>query len=269
MNEKSIADSNPLAGQHAIVTGAGGGIGAAIADMLLRLGSDVTITDIDATRLTATAAELTGRHSARKVAAAVIDVSDPASVDTGFAEAAAGALGPVTILINNAGIATAAPFGKTDLAFWNKMMAIDLTGPFLCSKAVVPGMLKAGFGRIVNVASTAGLTGFAYCTAYCAAKHGLVGLTRALSRELAKTPVTVNAICPGYANTAIVENAIANIVAKTGRSREDALGDLVGQNPQGRLIEPEEIAETVGWLCLPGSTSITGQSIAVAGGELM
>jgi NAD(P)-dependent dehydrogenase (short-subunit alcohol dehydrogenase family) len=130
-------------------------------------------------------------------------------------------------------------------------------------------MAKADYGRIVNVASTAGLTGYPYVTAYCAAKHGLVGLTRALARELARTAVTVNAVCPGYADTDIVAGAIANIVAKTGRSPEEALQELTAHNPQGRLIAPQEIADTVVWLCLPGSRSITGQSILVDGGELM
>jgi NAD(P)-dependent dehydrogenase (short-subunit alcohol dehydrogenase family) len=268
MNAKGIADDSPLAGQHALVTGGNRGIGAAIVLQLLRLGADITISGRDRARLTASAADLTGRYPARKVAAVVIDVADAASVATGSAEAAA-ALGAVTILVNNAGIAKAAPFGKTDLSFWDDILRTDLTGPFLCAKAVLPGMLRAGFGRIVNIASTAGLTGLAYCSAYCAAKHGLVGLTRSLARELAKTPVTVNAVCPGYTNTAIVDGTIANITAKTGRSRDEALADLVAQNPQGRLIEPEEVAAAVGWLCLPASASITGQSIAVAGGELM
>jgi NAD(P)-dependent dehydrogenase (short-subunit alcohol dehydrogenase family) len=130
-------------------------------------------------------------------------------------------------------------------------------------------MAKGDYGRIVNVASTAGLTGYAYVTAYCAAKHGLIGLTRALARELAHTGVTVNAVCPGYTDTDIVADAIDNIVAKTGRTREQAMQELTAHNPQGHLVRPEEVAETVGWLCSPSSASITGQSIAVAGGELM
>ncbi|MDO8605212.1 MAG: SDR family NAD(P)-dependent oxidoreductase [Phaeospirillum sp.] len=255
--------TEPLAGRHALVTGGGRGIGAAIARQLLSLGASVTITGRDAARLRAAAAEM-----GERAFGIAMDVTDPAAIEAGFAEAAK-RFGPIAILVNNAGIAKAAPFGKTDLTMWDDILRTDLTGAFLCAKAAVPGMLAVGWGRVVNVASTAGLTGLAYCTAYCAAKHGLIGLTRALARELALKPVTVNAVCPGYTETDIVETTLDNIVAKTGRPREDALADLVAQNPQKRLIKPQEVAEAVGWLCLPGSASITGQSIAVAGGELM
>ena len=152
---------------------------------------------------------------------------------------------------------------------WQRVIGVDLTGAFLCTRQVLRDMVNAGQGRVVNVASTAGLTGYPYVAAYCAAKHGVIGLTRALAREVARTGVTVNAVCPGYTDTEIVATTLTNIVAKTGRSREQALADIVAHNPQGRLITPEEVADAVAWLCLPSSASITGQSILVAGGELM
>jgi NAD(P)-dependent dehydrogenase (short-subunit alcohol dehydrogenase family) len=195
-----------------------------------------------------------------------VDLADAESTTAAFA-AAAKALGPVTILINNAGQAVSAPISKTDLALWNQMLAVNLTGTYLGIQAVLPGMLQAGWGRIVNIASTAALKGYPYVAAYCAAKHGVLGLTRALALELAKKPVTVNAVCPGYTETDIVREALANIQAKTGRSEAEARAELVKQNPQGRLVQPAEVANAVLWLCLPGSESITGQAIAVAGGE--
>jgi NAD(P)-dependent dehydrogenase (short-subunit alcohol dehydrogenase family) len=256
-----MGEPRPLAGRHALVTGGGRGIGAAIARQILALGAAVTITGRDQDRLDKAAGEM-------GVKAIAMDVTDAPAIQNGFAMAAQ-SQGPITILVNNAGIAKAAPFAKTDLGLWDDVLRTDLTGAFLCTQAALPGMLEAGWGRVVNVASTAGLTGLAYCAAYCAAKHGLIGLTRALAVELASKPVTVNAVCPGYTETDIVEETIANIVTKTGRSRDEALAGLVASNPQKRLIKPEEVAEAVAWLCLPGSASITGQSIAVAGGELM
>jgi NAD(P)-dependent dehydrogenase (short-subunit alcohol dehydrogenase family) len=149
------------------------------------------------------------------------------------------------------------------------MMAVNLDGTFHCTQAALPGMLAGGWGRIVNIASTAGLFGYGYVTAYCAAKHGVVGLTRALALEVATKGVTVNAVCPGYTDTDIVKETVANIAAKTGRTPEEAQSELTSRNPQKRLIRPEEVANAVAWLCLPGSEAITGQAIAVAGGEVM
>ena len=154
-----------------------------------------------------------------------------------------------------------------DDALWDGMIAVNLTGVYNCTKVAIDAMADAGSGRIVNIASTAALTGYAYVSAYCAAKHGVVGLTRALALEYAKKGVTVNAVCPGYTNTNIIESAIDKIVGATGRGREEALADMIKVNPQGRLIEPEEVAATVMWICR--QESITGQSIAVAGGEVM
>jgi NAD(P)-dependent dehydrogenase (short-subunit alcohol dehydrogenase family) len=256
-----------LRGKHAVVTGASRGIGTAIASTLARHGADVTLMSRDEARLREQAAALTSAFNG-KAQAIAIDIAQPAQVSAAFARAA-GQFGPPHILINNAGAATAAPIGKTDLAKFQHMLEINLTGAFLCIREVVQSMAKGDYGRIVNIASTAGLTGYAYVSAYCAAKHGLIGLTRALARELAHTGVTVNAVCPGYTDTDIVAEAVGNIVAKTGRTREQALHELTAHNPQGRLVRPDEVAETVGWLCVPSSASITGQSIVVAGGELM
>jgi 3-hydroxybutyrate dehydrogenase len=256
-----------LRGKHAVVTGASRGIGAAIACVLARRGADVTLMSRNEARLAEQAATLTQAFNG-KAQAIAIDIAQPEQVSAAFARAA-DQFGPPQILINNAGIATAAPIAKTDLAKWQQMVAVNLTGAFLCIREVVQEMAKGDYGRIVNIASTAGLTGYAYVTAYCAAKHGLIGLTRALASEMAHTGVTVNAVCPGYTDTEIVAEAVGNIVAKTGRTREQALRELTAHNPQGRLVRPDEVAETVGWLCSPSSASITGQSIVVAGGELM
>lgn len=260
-------DATPLAGRHAIVTGGGRGIGGAIGEALARRGADVTLMGRDLDRLerrAAEVAELTGRA----VRAERLDLADVPSIEAAFRRARE-ALGPTAILVNNAGIALSAPFHRTDLDLWQRIMDVDLTGAFLCARQVVPDMLEAKFGRVVNVASTAGLTGYPYVVAYCAAKHGMIGMTRALARELARTPVTVNAVCPGYTDTEIVAQSLDNIVAKTGRGREEALSELVAHNPQGRLVRPEEVADAVAWLCLPLSAAVTGQSIVVAGGELM
>ncbi|MET0323051.1 MAG: SDR family NAD(P)-dependent oxidoreductase, partial [Duganella sp.] len=191
-----------------------------------------------------------------------------ASVEAGFA-AAARRFGPVDILVNNAGQAASGPFVKTDAALWQRMLDVNLGGVFHCTQAALPAMLDAGWGRIVNVASTAGLTGYRYAAAYTAAKHGVVGLTRALALEVATQGVTVNAVCPGYTDTDIVRDAVANIVAKTGRTAAQARSALAAANPQQRLVQVDEVANAVAWLCLPASGAMNGQAIAVAGGEVM
>lgn len=253
-----------LEGRHALVTGGGRGIGLAIAAALLDEGACVSLLG----RNPATLAQARDVLGTQRSAAFVADIASRASVDQAFAQAAQ-RFGTISILVNNAGQAASAPFGKTDDALWRDMMAVNLDGAFYCMQAALPGMLDAGWGRIVNVASTAALTGYRYVAAYCAAKHALLGLTRALALEMAGKGITVNAVCPGYTETDIVRDAAANIAQKTGRSLEQAMAQLAAGNPQGRLVQPSEVADVVAWLCRPQAGAMTGQAIAVAGGEVM
>ncbi len=254
-----------LVGKHALVTGGATGIGLAIAQALLAQGVKVTISGRTESALQAAVNSL---HENGQIAYVCMDVSDSASVAAGF-RAAVDEFGTIDILINNAGQASSAPFLKTTEAQWQQMLAVNLTGTFLCTQQALPAMLTQSWGRIVNVASTAGLKGYAYVAAYAAAKHGVIGLTKSLALEVAQKGVTVNAVCPGYTETDIVREAIANIMAKTGRTEEQARAELAAGNPQKRLIQPEEVADAVLWLCSPASASQNGQSIAVAGGEVM
>lgn len=257
--------SRVLAGRHALVTGGARGIGLASARALLARGASVTLLGRDEQALRAASDALAAPG---RVAVAAADVADMASVQAAFDQAVRQA-GPVHILVNNAGQAASQPFGRTDAALWQNMLAVNLTGTFHCMQAALPAMLEQGWGRIVNVASTAGLIGYAYVSAYCAAKHGVVGLTRSVALEVARKGVTVNAVCPGYTETDIVRDAVANIVGKTGMSEEQARARLAERNPQGRLVAPEEVAETIAWLTLPASAAVNGQAIAVDGGEVM
>ncbi|MGL1833885.1 SDR family NAD(P)-dependent oxidoreductase [Rhodocyclaceae bacterium SMB388] len=253
-----------LAGSHAVVTGGGSGIGAAIALELARLGATLTLVGRRADALEAMRARLHGQGHG----IAVADITDHDAIHVAL-DQAAGARGRVDILINNAGAARSAPAARTPLELWNEMLAVNLTGTYNCVHAVLPGMQAGRAGRIVNIASTAGLVGYAYVSAYCAAKHGVIGFTRALALEVAKQGITVNAVCPGYTDTPLLGDALDNIVAKTGRSEDEARTVLAASNPQGRLVSPEDVACTVAWLCLPGSEAIHGQAIPVAGGEVM
>ena len=256
-------DSNSLTGRHALVTGAARGIGAEIARTLAAEGATLTLLGRDREALQRVADSLAG--SGHGVVAA--DVANPEAVQAAFAEARA-PRGPVTVLVNNAGAAESAPFLKTSFELWQRMLSVNLTGSFLCAQAALPDMLDAGWGRIVNIASTAGQKGYAYVAAYTAAKHGVVGLTRSLALEVARKGVTVNAVCPGYTDTDILRNSVANVVGKTGRSEADALAEFSSVNPQKRIVQPAEVADTVRWLCGEGAASVTGQSISVSGGEV-
>ena len=258
-------ESNNLNGKHALVTGGGKGIGEAIAAALLEQGACVTIAGRNETSLQATVRHL---QSKGKINFVILDVTHAQSVQSAF-EHAVIRYGRVDILINNAGQANSAAFQKTDDAMWQHMLNVNLTGTFHCTQQVLPSMLQANWGRIVNIVSTAGLTGYAYVTAYCAAKHGVIGLTRSLALEVATKGITVNAVCPGYTETDLVKDAVANIVNKTGRTEHDVKAELVEVNPQKRLVQPVEVANAVAWLCLPSASAMNGQAIAVAGGEVM
>ncbi|MEZ5605632.1 MAG: SDR family oxidoreductase [Burkholderiaceae bacterium] len=254
--------------RHALVTGGARGIGLAVTQALLERGARVTVlgrSPLAADRLRTLAGST---DAAARLQAVAADVAEPAAVAQAFAQARAG-FGTIDTLVNNAGQAYSAPFIKMDLALWQQMLAVNLTGTMVCTQAVLPDLLAAGWGRIVNVASTAAQRGYAYVSAYCAAKHGVLGLTRSLALELATKGVSVNAVCPGYTETDLLQDSIANIVAKTGRSEDEARAQLAAGNPQKRLVQPAEVADAVLWLCQTDSGSVTGQAISVSGGEVM
>jgi NAD(P)-dependent dehydrogenase (short-subunit alcohol dehydrogenase family) len=245
---------------HALITGGGRGIGREVAAHFVRAGATVTVL---------------GRHRAAlddAIAAgaahfaAVADVADQASIAAAIAEAAARQ--PIDILVANAGSAESAPFAKSDAALFRRMMDVNFMGVVHSIQAALPSMKQRPFGRIVVIASTAGLKGYAYVSAYSAAKHAVIGLARSLALELAQTRITVNAVCPGFTDTDLVAGSIDTIMKKTGRSREQAVAELAKHNPQGRLVTPAEVADTVLWLCGDGAGAVTGQAIAVAGGEI-
>src|SRR3954454_16024444 len=245
---------------HALVTGGGRGIGRAIASSLARAGASVTV--LGRNRATLDAAVAAGdAHFA-----GVADVADQPAVEAAIAQAASRQ--PIDILIANAGVAESAPFPKSDAALFRRMIEIDFMGVVHAVQAVLPAMTERHYGRIIAISSTAGLRGYAYASAYSAAKHAVMGLVRSLALELASTRVTVNAVCPGFTDTDLLAGSIDNIMKKTGRSHEQAVAELSRHNPQRRLVSAAEVADTVMWLCGEGAGSITGQAIVVAGGEV-
>ncbi len=255
-----------LAGQHAVVTGGSRGIGAAVAAELIDRGASVTLMSRTGDPLRKQADSLRQVKGA-KVGVVTCDVTDGSEIRDAFA-IAAGELGTVSILVNNAGAAEGAPFAKMTREIWDRMISVNLTSTFLCSAEVIPGMLEAKHGRIVNMASTAGLRGYKTMTAYCAAKHGVIGLTRALALETAKHGITVNAVCPGYTDTALTDDSVENLASVFGKSLDEARAMLVRTIPRGSLITPQEVASAVAWLCSADAAGVTGIALPIAGGEV-
>lgn len=250
-----------LAGRLALVTGGGRGIGAAIARRLAEAGARVAITGRSRAELDAVAGAIGGHAYA-------LDLTDRAATDRVLATIAA-ELGRVDVLVNNAGASESAPLGKSDDGMWDRMLEINATAPFRVTRALVPAMVAAGWGRVVTIASNAGVTGYRYTAAYCAAKHAVVGMTRALAIDLARTGVTINAVCPGWVATRMVDEAVARIAAKTGKSTDEARGALSEMSPQGRMLEPEEVAAAVAYLCDDAARGVHGQALVIDGGQYL
>ena len=240
-----------------LITGGGTGVGADLARGFAAAGADVIVVGRRREPLDSVAA------ADSRITAIVADVTDEGDVVTMFAEA-----GSIDIVVANAGAAESAPLIRTTSDLWQRMLAVNATGVFLTLREGLRQMEGRGWGRLITVASTAGLKGYSYVSAYTAAKHAAVGLTRAVAQEVAGTGITANALCPGYLDTEMTERTIANIVESTGRTHADALEALTRTNPQGRLIEPAEVTAAALWLCAPGSEGINGQALAIAGGEL-
>lgn len=250
-----------IEGRHALVTGGGRGIGAAIAEALAAAGARVTVTG----RTRATLEAVTGRirQNGGTAEAVAMDVSEEASVRAGFE--AASAHGPVSILVNNAGQATGTLVADTPLDAWTRVLTVNLTGAFLCSREALPAMQAAGWGRIVNIASIAGLRGVARVAPYAASKHGLIGLTRSLALEVAKLGITVNAVCPGYVETDMSEQAVQAVMNGMDKTREEAVQRIAAASPLGRLLAPAEVAGAAVWLCSDAAASVTGETLQLGG----
>ena len=252
-----------LAGRAAVVTGGGRGIGAAVARALAEAGARVVVTARSASEIERVASELIA--AGRAALAVTCDVTDPESVGRMAREAEA-AVGVVDIVVNNAGVAGSAPLKSLEPAEWSRLLTVNATGTYLVTRALLPGMLANGWGRVINVASVAGLAGAAYISGYAASKHAVIGFTRSLAVEVAAKGVTVNAICPGFVATGMTDESVARIVAKTGMGADEAMRRIEATNPQGRLIEPEEVAYLAVALCDQRARGINGQAIAIDGG---
>jgi len=256
-----------LKNTHAVVTGGGRGIGAAIVRRLAQDGANITLISRSSDELQAVQRELEDQFP-QKFLSLTVDVTAPDLVKDAF-EQCRDTLKEPQILVNNAGSADSIPFVKADLDHWDSTINVNLRAVYLCIHQVLPSMIKAGYGRIVTIASTAGLTGYPYIAAYCAAKHGAVGLTRALALETAAQGITVNAVCPGFTETDLLKNAFENVAQKTARSSDEIREEFLKNVPQGRFVQPDEIASAVAWLCRKEQSSITGQTITIAGGEVI
>jgi len=257
--------SETVASRGAVITGGGRGIGAATARALAGLGARVVVAARHENEVESVAAEL--RHAGGQAWATRCDVTDPASIDA-LARTAVERLGAVDILVNNAGTASAAPLHRTTLEEWQRLLTVNATGTFLCTRALLPAMLERGWGRVVNVASIAGLEGAKYISAYCAAKHAVVGFTRALAVETAGSGVTVNAVCPGYVDTPLTDTTLDNVAQRTRKSREEALQAILTHSGQPRLVTAQEVASTIVALCDAGAAALTGQTIVLDAGAL-
>jgi 3-hydroxybutyrate dehydrogenase len=250
-----------LSGRHALVTGGGRGIGRAVAAALTAAGATVTVLGRQQAALDDAVA---AGHAAGVI---VADVTDPAAIEAGL-KAAEAARGPFDILVANAGAAETAPFGKTQPEQFRRLFELNVLGIVNCAQVLLPGMVARKFGRVVAVASTAGLKGYGYVSAYVASKHAVVGLVRSLAVETAKSGVTVNAVCPSFTDTDLVRESVAAITKKTGRSEQDVIAQYVKDVPMARLIKPEEVAAAVVYLCSVDAGAVTGTAMTIAGGEI-
>jgi 3-hydroxybutyrate dehydrogenase len=246
-----------LAGKLALVTGGGRGIGAALARALAGAGARVVVCGRNKPDLDAIAKEIGG-------VAVRVDLTDRAATDAAMASA-----GHVDVLVNNAGIAESASYDHTTDELWDRIIELDATAPFRITRALLPGMIKAGWGRVINIASNAGVSGYGYSSAYCAAKHAMIGMTRALAIDLARTGVTINALCPGWVETQMADEAVTRIAAKTGRTLEEARTSLAQMSPQRRMIVPDEVAHAALMLCAHNARGIHGQTLVIDGGAVM
>ncbi|MCX5743296.1 MAG: SDR family NAD(P)-dependent oxidoreductase [Proteobacteria bacterium] len=249
-----------LATRRALVTGGGRGIGAAIARKFAEAGAHVTICGRTPREIDVVAAEIGG-------VAVVADLTDRASTDRMLAEVRAA--GAIDVLVNNAGVAESASLDRTDDAMWDRIMELDATAPFRITRALAPAMIAAKWGRIINIASNAGVSGYGYTAAYCAAKHAMVGMTRGLAIDLARTGITINALCPGWVETAMSDDAVARIAQKTGRSVDEARASLANMSPQRRMITTAEVAHAALMLCADDARGIHGQTIVIDGGAIL